>query len=76
MENTTDITSTIINTINTIFQNLFSSIDNNLYGILDDIVFINEDILNDNYFQKIFGLSASSGLLLIANALVLGFFEK
>lgn len=73
MENTTDITSTIINTINTIFQNLFSSIDNNLYGILDDIVFINEDILNDNYFQKIFGLSASSGLLLIANALVLGF---
>ncbi|MBQ9658280.1 MAG: hypothetical protein IJV31_05890 [Clostridia bacterium] len=73
MENTTDITSTIINTINTIFQNLFSSIDNNLYGILDDIVFINEDILNDNYFQKIFGLSSSSGLLLIANALVLGF---
>ena len=45
MENTINVTDTIINTINTILQNLFSSIDNNLYNILDDITFIDSDII-------------------------------
>lgn len=73
MENTSNTTDIIINTINTILQNLFSSIDNNLYDILDDIIFISEDILNDKYFGSIFGSSASNGILLIANSLILGF---
>lgn len=73
MEYSSDITSTIIDTINTIFQNLFSSIDNSLYEILDDITFISEDILTDKYFEKILGTSASNGILLIANSLLLGF---
>ena len=73
MENTTDITQTIIDTINEIFQNLFSSIDNNLYSVLDNITFINSDILNDANFEKIFGTSTSNGILLIANSLLLGF---
>lgn len=68
-----DITTNIINTINTIFQNLFSSIDNSLYEILDDLVFINEDILNDKYFDKLFGTSTANGILLIANSLLIGF---
>ena len=69
----TNITNTIIDTINTIFQNLFSSIDNSLYSVLDDITFINSDILDDPYFDKIFGSSSANGLLLIANSLLLGF---
>lgn len=73
MENTTEITQTIIDTINEIFQNLFSSIDNNLYSVLDNITFISSDILNDLNFEKILGTSASSGILLIANSLLLGF---
>ncbi len=73
MENTSNITDTIINTINTILKNLFSSIDNNLYDILDNIVFISEDILKDKYLENIFGSSASNGILLIANSLILGF---
>lgn len=73
MENTTDITQTIINTINSIFEKLFASIDNNLYSTLDKITFINSDILNDNTFEKIFGTSTSNGILLIANSLLLGF---
>ena len=32
-----------------------SSIDNNLYSVLDDITFITSDILKDNNFEKIFG---------------------
>lgn len=68
----TNITQIIIDTINTILDNLFSSIDNNLYSLLDDITFINSDILSDKNFENIFGTSTSNGILLIANSLLLG----
>ena len=67
-----NVTQIIIDTINTILGNLFSSIDNNLYSILDDITFINSDILKDKNFENIFGTSTSNGILLIANSLLLG----
>lgn len=73
MEDTSNITQTIINTINTIFENLFASIDNNLYSLLDEITFINSDIIKDQTFEKIFGTSTSNGILIIANSLLLGF---
>ena len=73
MENNNDITQTIINTINTIFETLFSSIDNNLYSVLDDITFISSDILNDKNFENIFGTSSSNGILLISNSLLIAF---
>lgn len=73
MENNSNISTTIIETINTILQNLFSSIDNNLYNVLDDITFISSDIMEDSYFEKIFGTSTSNGILIIANALLFGF---
>ena len=73
MEQATNITQTIIDTINTIFENLFSSIDNNLYSVLDDITFISSDILNDKNFENIFGTQSSNGILLIANSLLLAF---
>ena len=73
MENNTDITQAIIDTINSIFEKLFASIDNNLYSALDKITFINSDILSDDTFEKIFGTSTSDGILIIANSLLLGF---
>lgn len=73
MENTTDITQTIINTINTIFENLFSSINNSLYDVLDKFIFISSDILEDPNFRTILGNSASNGILLIANSFLLAF---
>ncbi len=72
MENTSEITTNIINTINTIFENLFSSIDNSLYEILDNLVFVDKNILTDKYFNKIFGISSNNGILLIANSLLIG----
>ena len=71
--NENNITQIIIDTINTILGNLFSSIDNNLYSILDDITFINSDILKDKNFENIFVTSTSNGILLIDNSLLLGF---
>ena len=56
----TNITSTIISCINTIFSKLFSSLDNNLYSILDDLTFVDIDILNDDYFINIFGLASEN----------------
>lgn len=68
----TNISNTIMDTINTLLQNLFSSVDNSLYSVLDDITFIDSDILDTPYFDKIFGTSSENGLLLIANSLLLG----
>ena len=73
MENNSNTTNTIIEAINTILGNLFASIDNKLYEVLDDITFISSDIINDSHFEKILGTSASNGLLLIANSLLFGF---
>ena len=73
MENNSNITTNIIEAINTILGTLFSSIDNNVYSILDDITFINSDIITDSYFEKILGTSTSNGILLISNSLLFGF---
>ena len=55
------------------FENVFSSVDSSLYTVLDELIFIDTDIFKDSYFKKIFGSSPSSGILLIANALLIGF---
>lgn len=73
MEDTTSLPNTIIQTINSIFQTLFSSIDNSVYGILDNLTFIDHSILNNSLFEKIFGTNTSNGLLVIANSLLFGF---
>jgi len=44
--------SLITETINTIFSNFFSSVDNSLYGVLDDITFVTKDIMQDTYMDK------------------------
>lgn len=72
-ETSTNITQVIIDTINTIFSNIFSSVDNNLYSILDNITFINTNILDSPYFNNIFGTSTTNGILLVANSLIIGF---
>lgn len=73
MNSSSDVTTSIINTINAIFDKMFSSIDKNLYEILDDLTFISSNILDDKHFGKILGTSTSNGILLIANALLIGF---
>ena len=62
----------ITQTINNLFSNLFSSIDNSLYNILDDLLFINSNIMDNSYLEAIFG-SRVSGIILICNSLLIGF---
>lgn len=73
MEPSVSTSSGILEGFNNVFSNLFSSIDSNIYAILDDIIFINSDILNDNLINKILGTSSSSGLLLLCNSIIFGF---
>lgn len=73
LTNNTNLSQTIIDTINQIFNQLFSSIDNNIYSTLDHLVFIDSKILQDSLFEKIFGTTTSNGLLLIANSLLIAF---
>lgn len=70
---TINLTETILETINTLFSNLFSSIDNSLYPILDDLTFIDSTILKTNYLEEILGTSAQDGILLLCNSLLIGF---
>lgn len=58
--------------MNDIFSKLFSSIDLNIYETLDDITFINSDIINNFKIQKIVGKNLNDGILLICNALIFG----
>lgn len=67
-----NLTEVIIKTINSLFENLFSSIDNNIYNVLDDITFINLNILKDSIFKTIFGTTTQNGILLLANSLIIG----
>lgn len=74
MDNTqANITQTILNTINSLISSLFSSIDNNIYSILDELIFIDSSILNDNFISSLLGTSSTTTLLLLSNSLLIAF---
>ena len=63
----------IFETINNLLNNLLTSIDTTLYEVLDELVFIDTNILKVPFFEKIFGTYSNNGLLLIANSLLLAY---
>jgi len=68
-----NIVNIITQTISSLISNVFSSIDNTLYSILDDLVFINSDIMKNPYIMNIMGENSRGGLIIIANSLIIGF---
>lgn len=68
-----DYSQIIIDTLNHLLQSLFDSIDHTLFALLDNIVFIDGSIIEDSFFDKAFGSNYQSGLILIANTLLVGF---
>ena len=73
MEEKINLTETIFNSLNELFSQMLSSIDNTIYTVLDEIIFIEPNILSGSTFQQILGSSNSNGILLICNSLVFGF---
>lgn len=70
--NQSEIVDLILKTINTIFSNIFSSIDNNIYSNLDNIVFINSDLLSNSFVKNLLGSNGKGGLLYLVDAMLLG----
>ncbi len=68
-----NITGVVKETINSLCGSLFDSVNNTVFPLLDDIVFINNDITEGSHLEKIFGISPSSGVLILANSLITAF---
>ena len=68
---TSEIVNVILETINAIFSNLFSSIDNSIYTNLDNIAFIDKSIISNNFFEKILGANGKNGLIYLTDALLI-----
>lgn len=74
MENSeVNIVESITQTINNLFSNLFSSVDNSMYSVLDDLLFIDADILKNSNLDNFLGSSNSNNLIIVCNSLLLGF---
>lgn len=67
-----NLSTTIANTINELIQNLFYSIDNNIYSYIDEIIFLTPSSISNNNFEDLFTTSSNS-ILVIANALILAY---
>ena len=65
-----EVVNIIIETINSIFSNLFSSIDNNVYSYLDTFTFIDSSIIDNSFFEKFLGASGKTGILYLTDALL------
>lgn len=70
----TEIANIIIQTINTLFNNLFSSIDNSVYSSLDNLVFTNSSLINNSIILKLFNNSGKNSLIYLSDTLLLGLF--
>ena len=66
-------TQIILQIINELFSNLFSSVDNTLFGLLDSITFITTDIVKNKSFVNMVGNNPNEGIILVCNSLVIGF---
>ena len=71
--NEINIVETVQETINTLCSTLFDSIKNIIFPLLDDIVFIDNDIVESTYMEKLFGTSITSGTLILANCFLTAF---
>ena len=68
-----NLVESIRQSLNELFSGLFSSIDNNIYSLLDSLTFVNSKITNEPAINKLLGNNITDGILLICNSLVLGF---
>lgn len=80
MEETTEIISNEVNiieivreTVNSLCNSIFDSINNTVFPLLDDIVFIDRNIIESSSMETLFGTSTKTGILILANCLLFAF---
>ena len=69
----TDISEIILETANSLCSTMLESIDESIYPLLDKVIFINKNVITDSYFEKIFGNSPTTGILMLSNCLLFAF---
>lgn len=69
-----DYSKIIIETINQLFSTLFSSIDNTIYSLLDEITFVDTGIMSNSIFTNALDSKINSSIIAITNSLLIGFF--
>ncbi len=70
---TIDIVKVILETANSLCNSLLSSMNTNIFPLLDKVAFIDSTIIDDEFFMKIFGTSIKSGILMLANCILFAF---
>lgn len=69
-----NITSTIVEIINNILSTLLNSIDKNIFPVIDELVFLDRNVLSSgDKMNKLLSTSPTSGVLLLANCLFSAF---
>ena len=61
----------IINSLNTVSQKLFKSLDNEIFEKIDDLVNVNSDLFNKSPLKDVFFQDKTNALIIIANSLIL-----
>ncbi len=67
---TIDIGKEILNTINSLCNSLFESINKSVFPELDKLIFLNSDVADSSYISTIMGKDFNHGLLVIAEFLL------
>jgi hypothetical protein len=71
--NEINIIEVVKDTVNSLCNSLFDSINNTVFPLLDEIVFIDKNIVSSSSMEKLFGTSSSTGILILANCLLFAF---
>lgn len=61
----------MINNLNLVFENLFKSVEGEVFVLLDKIIIFSPNILDQEPLKYIFTSKASSGMVIIANSLII-----
>lgn len=67
-----NLSNIILDVVNNLFSNLFSSIDSNLYIVLDELVFLSPVSIFQENFMSFFNFTAFSGIITVAKFLAYG----
>lgn len=70
---TINVTSVVLETMNSLCNSLFSSINKSIFPELDKLIFINTDLIENTQMERLLGTNFNTGLLVLAESLLSAF---
>ena len=65
-----DLVEVILETTNSLYSSIISSIVQNINPLLDKLIFVDNTITTDSYFEKIFGIYLRIDIYFVINSLL------